>query len=388
MAKRLTPGPVLIAATGPNSWLGLVPHRGRSGRVPLFDETTTAAFVGNSFTQQFAVVPSMAHYVDATLSGAAVTLGPPPVLVDTISAGNDGYYPAMTLGGMCLYPAVDQRYGSALPDGEFDAIDAIASVAAGTYDYVILTSGFVQEDASLTPETVPGSGTDTVYLQPVRDIIAEIGSRISPAPTCIVRMTHEGYRINNDTDLVQFQDFVGRQVLGARQLEAEGILVVPEAYVYGRLQGAIGSDPVPAYSSLTHPSSSQPGNANIGWLSRTQGASGSFPFNTHLNVIATIVAAWTWGYMMWGVDPRGDTTFASPTGLPVPLSNFISPDGTLIYGGHATGVGNVPFDTGTNPDGPPDSDFVLEWNATVRGQMQDRIVEAIDDWRNGTTEFD
>lgn len=391
MRRRLTPGPIVAAPSGPNAWLSFVPRRGAAGFVPPWTGFESVAFVGNSFTQQFAVVPSMEHYVEAALDGAAVTMGPPPVLVDTISAGNDGYYPAMTLGGMCLYPAIDQRYGSGAA-GTLDAIDAIVSEPAGTYDYVTLTSGFLQEDASVTPDTI---GADNIYLQPVRDIISEIDSRLDPAPTCIVRMTHEGFRTNNETDLVDTENYIRRQVIGARQLESEGITVIPEHYVYSRLQyGAFGAGPtsytdaVPAYSALTHPSSSQPGNANLGWLSRTQGATGSFPFNTHLNVIATIVAAWTWGYMMWGIDPRGDTTFDSPTGLPNPLDDFISPDGTLIYGGHATGVGNVPFELETNPDGPPDSDFVLAWNATVRGQMQDRIVAAIDDWRAGTTEFD
>jgi len=361
---------------------------------PLFTGTSTVSFVGNSYTQQFAVVPSMAHYVDATLPGAAVTLGPPPILAGTIANGNDGYYPAMTLAGMALYPAFDQRYESGAT-GTLDAIDALASVPPGTYDFVVLTSGFNQEDPTAADETVPGSGADTVYLQPVRDIITEIGSRISPAPTCIVRMTHEGYRTNLDVDLTQVQDFLLRQVLGARQLEAEGILVVPEHYVGSRLQygafGTVGSGvdtPVPAYATLTHSGSLQPGGRNWGWLNRTQGTVAPFNFNTHFNVLSSIVAAWTWGYMMWGIDPRGDTTFTSPVGLPVPLSNFISPDGSLIYGGHATGVGNVPFDTDFNPGGPPDSELVLDWSLATQLQIQERIVAAIDDWLNGITEFD
>lgn len=358
---------------------------GRRAWTILMDGETSVAFVGNSFTQQFSVVPAMAHYVDAKIDGAAVDLGPPPVLTGTISAGNDGYYPSMTLAGMALYPAVDQRYGSG-SSGTIDALDAIASESPGTYDFVVVTSGFVQEDAGLTPSTIGG---EDVYVQPVRDIITELATLVDPSPQVIVRMTHEGYRVNNDTDFLQLQDFLGRQVLGARQLESEGIVVVPEHYIYSRLQGTVGGDGVPSYSALTHSSSSQPGNANVGWLSRTQGATGSFPFNTHLNAIASIVCAWIWGYFMWGIDPRGDTTFDSGSGLPGPtLDDFISPDGTQIYGGHNTGVGNFPFDTDINPSGPPDSEMVLPWNSTVRGEMQSRIVSAIDAWRMGTTEFD
>ena len=361
---------------------------------PVLDGTARIVAVGNSFTQQYTVTGAIAHYVNARLDDASITVGPPPVLPGTISGSStSGYYPRMTLAGMTLFPAYDQRYGSGL-GGTEDALDAIASQPANTWDYVMLTSGFRQSDPTEPEEVVPGD-TRPVALQAARDVAAELGSRLTPAPVAIIRMTHEGFVANGDPDLTSVEAYIQDQVAGARQLESEGWLVVPEHYVRGRLQygafGPVGSaltDPVPAYATLTHSTSAQPGNRNYGWLSRTQGTTAPFPWNSHQNVISSIVAAWTWGYWMWGIDPRGDTTFASPVGLPHPIDDFISPDGSLIYGGHATGIGNRPFDVAVNPSGPPDSEFVLDWSSTTQAQIQARIVAAIDDWRAGTTEFD
>ena len=378
----LIPGPPVILPPG--------------GDGAIFDDASVVAYVGNSFTQQFAIPDVVAHYVNTVLPGAVV-LGPPPHLGSTISSGNDGYYPAQTLGGMVLYPTIDQRAPG--NTGSNDAIDAMASQPLGTYGFAVLTSGFIQEETGvggIEPETVPGSGADTVVLEVKRRAITEIATRLGGQTQVLVRMTHEGYRTNNDADLTQVEAFIRRQVLGARQLEAEGLaVVIPTHYVWSRLQyGAFGpvgtalTDPVPAYAGLTHSTSAQAGGRNWGWLNRTQGTVAPFTWNTHQNALAAIVEAWLEGYLLWGIDPRGDTTFTSPVGLPSPLNNFISPDGLSIYGGHATGIGNYPFDPAYNPGGPPDSELVFDWSVPTQLQMQTLIVDAADDYVAGTTEFE
>jgi hypothetical protein len=373
----------------------LPPPSGGDG--PLFDASSRVAFGGNSYTQQFNIPRAMEHYVAARLPGATIALGPPPHLGTTIANGDDGYYPNMSLGGMTLFPTLDQREPG--NTGSTDAIDALASQPPGSVDFVVLTSGFIQEQTGvdgIEAETVPGSGTDTVVLEVKRRAVAEIGSRLGPFTSVVIRMTHEGYRLNTDVGLAQYENFVRRQVLAARALESEGIVaaVVPDGYVYARLTagafGPVGSgltSPVPAYAGLTHATSTQPGGRNYGWLNRTQGVVAPFAWNGHQNVLASIASAWTWGYAMWGIDPRGDTTFQSPAGLPSPFDAFISADGR-IYGGHRTGVGIAPYDLAVNPGGPPDSEFDLDWSLTTQQQIQDRIVAAVDDYVAGTTEFD
>ena len=378
----LIPGPPVILPPG--------------GDGALFNTDTTAAYVANSFAQQFQIPEVVAHYVAARL-GSVGTLGPPPHLGTTISSGNDGYYPAQTLGGMALYPTLDQREPG--NTGSTDAIDAMASQPLGTYDFAILTSGFIQEQTGvggIAAETVPGSGADTVVLEVKRRVISEIASRLGGQTQVVVRMTHEGYRTNNDVGLAQVESWIRRQVLGARQLEAEGLAVVLAIhYVWSRLQyGAFGpvgtalTDPVPAYVGLTHSTSTQPGNRNYGWLNRTQGVTAPFAWNTHQNAIAAVVEAWAAGYALWDINPIGDTTFQSPVGLLGRLANFISPDGMSIYAGHATGVGLYPWDPAYNPGGPPDSELVLDWSPPTQEQIQRRIVDAVDDLNNGTTEFE
>lgn len=371
------------------------------GEGPVFDGTVRAAYVGNSYTHNFDIPGAVQHYVNERLAGASVALGPPPHLGTTIASGNGGYYPAMTLGGMTLYPTIDQRQPDSNGDieGSTDAIDALASQPPFTYDSVILTSGFNQEQTGIDgieEETVPGSGSDTVVIEVKRRAISQIRTRLGGLVQVIVRMTHEGYRLNTDVGLAQYENFVRRQVLGARQVEAEGLVsaVIPEAYVWWRLvagaSGAVGNAPfdeVPAYAGLTHPQSTQPGNRNYGWLNRTQGVTAPFAWNGHQNAIAAVVAAWTQGYVLWGIDPRGDTTFQLPAGLPNPLDDFISGDGR-IYGGHATNVGNTPWDTSVNPSGPPDPNLALDWSLATQAQIQDRVVAACDDYIEGTTEFD
>lgn len=380
----------------PGGGIVLPPGGGGEGGGAVLFSDSSAAYVGNSYTQQFDIPAATQHYVNTRLPGGTANLGPPPHLGTTISQGDDGYYPAMTLGGMALFPTIDQRQGG---PGSTDAIDALASQPPGTYDAVILTSGFIQEqtgDDGIEAETVPGSGADTVVLEVKRRVISEIGSRLGPLTSVIVRMTHEGYLLNDDVGLAQYESFVRRQVLAARQLEVEAIAlaVIPEAYVWWRLvagaSGVVGnapSDPVPAYVGLTHPESTQPGNRNYGWLNRTQGVVAPFNWNGHQNALGSIVAAWTQGYILWGIDPRADATFQFPAGLPNPLDDFISNDGR-IYGGHATNVGNTPWDAGVNPGGPPDPDLVLDWSLATQAEIQDRIVSACDDYTEGTTEFD
>lgn len=375
-----------------------------------FGTAAAVAYIGNSYTQNYGGVPALLeHYLGERLAGSAVSLGAPPHLGTTIAnSGTDGWYPGMTLGGMALYPTIDQSSG-----GSTDALDAIDTVADDAYTAVTLTSGLRQESdvgdpgvtisdpTAVEREVLPGAGGTNpnvygVYLEVTRRVVAELQAEGSTAKV-VLRMTHEGFNANYDADEDRLTRTARLQVLGARQLVAEGVvdLVLPEHYVWHRLLRGSATPvpsgittPVPAYSALTHPQSLQPGNANLAWLNRSQGDSG-FALNGHQNAIATIVAVWAWGYMCWGIDPRGDTTFqGDPSGLPGPFDEMINPSGTRIYGGHNTGAGTVPYDTGTNPSGPPDGDLDLDWSSTTQGQIQDRIVAAIDDYIARATEFD
>ena len=367
--------------------------------------SVNVAFVGNSYTQNFESLPALIdYYLGEVLVGWSGTVGAPPHLATTIAnSGTEGWFPGMSLAGMALYDDVDQSSG-----GSTDAIDAILTTS---YDYVVLTSGFRQEsrpgdagvndDAFVTREFLDGAGATSgeqydVCLETVRRIATRLTAGGSTAPI-VVRMTHEGFNANDDTDLDTVERTVRLQVLGARQLLREGVVdrVVPDHYVWSRLQwgvfGDVGSgvtSPVAAYASLTHTDSSQSGGSNLGWMNRSQGDTAPFLNNGHQNALAMIVQTWIWGYAMFGIDPRGDTTFDSATGLPSPFDDMISPSGANIYGGHNTGLGNTPYDTGTNPSGPPDSELDLDWNATVRGQIQDIIVAAVDDFYDEETEFD
>jgi hypothetical protein len=377
------------------------------GTAAFADQSASGAWIGNSYTQDYGSLPdALQHVLDERIPTNTTSLGPPPDLGTSISQFVGGYFAGMTLGGMALYDEVDQSQTA----GTTDAVDAVNSLAPGAYDFVVLTSGFRQEsrpgdaavndDTAVAREILPGAGgTGTDYdvcLEVTRRVVSQLASGGSTART-ILRMTHEGQNANQDTDLADIERFVRLQCLGARQLESEGVvdLVVPDHYVWSRLQlGKFGTalagldGPVPSYASLVHDASQQPGNANVSWLNRTSGDTAPFPLNTHQNAIATIVQAWVYAYAVWGLDPRGDTSFDTAAGLPAPLNNMISPDGTRIYGGQNSGDGNLPYDTGVNPGGPPDSQLDLAWNATVRSEIQDRIVAAVDDWNAGATEFD
>ena len=377
----------------------------------LLDGTASVAFIGNSYTQNYGGMPALLQwYVNQRISGASVTLGPPAYLATTISQYTDGYFAGMSLGGMTLFDDVDQSQVPTDVDST-DATDAVLDAAADAYDYVVLTSGFRQEarpgdagvndDAAVARVILPGAGGTgeqyDVCLEVMRRAIAELETGGSLA-NFAVRLTHEGFNANADADLSDMERTLRLQILACRQLESEGDvdLIVPEHYVWSRLLwGRFGSSlsglegPVPAYSSLTHQNSNQPGGANLAWLSRSQGTVNPFPRNGHQNAIGTIVAVWTWGYLLWGLDPRGDTTFQQPAAnLPHPFDDMINPAGTRIYGGHNTGIGNNPYDTGTNPGGPPDSELDLDWSAATQTQIQDRIVAAVDDYLAGTTEFE
>ncbi len=361
------------------------------------------AFIGNSYTQNYGSLPTLLeYYLDQRLPGNTVSLGPPPHLGTSIANDTDGYYPGMTLGGMALYPTIDQRSNS----GTTDATDAVDSVANDFYDFVVLTSGFRQETevpGTIDYEVLSGAGGTNpnvygVFLEVKRRVRTEIITDDGSTAQVIVRMTHEGFNANADADLADSERTVRLQVLGARQLELEGVadVVVPDHYVWSRLQwGAFGSvgntptTPVPAFASLTHTNSLQSGGVNEAWLNRSQGDVAPFNRNGHQNAIATIVQCWLWGYALWGIDPRGDTTFSgSPSGLPSPFDNMLNAAGDRIYGGHNTGDGNFPYDTGVNPSGPPDSELDLDWSLTTQQQIQDRIVAAVDDYNAGTTEFE
>ncbi len=359
-------------------------------------------FIGNSYTQNYGSMPTLlAYYIGQRIGGATVDLDATPHLATTIAnSGTDGYFPGMSLAGMCLYPTVDQSSG-----GSTDAIDALDSVAIDTYDSVVFTSGFRRDDGAAPgldyelPNGIdPGANVNTygVNLEVARQVATLI--RAETSGSVILRMTQEGFNANTDTSLSDMERITQIQVLGARQLEAEGVVdyVVPDHYVWARLQwgsfGSVGSGvttAVPAYASLTHTNSSQPGGANLAWMNRSQGDTAPFSTNGHQNAIATIIHAWIWGYAMWGIDPRGDTTFQGPpTGLPSPFDNMLNSAGDRIYGGHNTGLGNLPYDIGTNPSGPPDSELDLDWSAATQLEIQDRIVAAIDDYNAGLTEWD
>ena|GEM_PF-2490038 len=381
--------------------------------VPSLGLDASVAFVGNSYTQNFGGIPALlAYYLGQRLAGSSVSLGPPPYL-DTTIGDNDGWFTSMTLGGMALHPTIDQSGGV----GSTDAVDAVLSVPSNTYDQVVLTSDFrrnqdLNPGAGIDWEVLPGAGgtnpnTHGVILEVVRRVASEL--RAGGVNGVVLRMTHEGFNPNADLDLSDFDRTVRLQVLGARQLENEGVVgaVLPDHYVLSRcVRGASGSvgsgltSPVPSYAALTHSNSLQPGGANLAWPMRSQGDVAVpidpedpdgptwFPRNSHQNAIATIIHTWAWAYALWDVDPRGDMTFSSPAGLPNPFDDLISPDGSRIYGGHATGAGNWPYDTGINPAGPPDAELDLDWSATTQLQIQERIVAALDDYYGRSTEFD
>jgi hypothetical protein len=367
----------------------------------LLGPTASLAFVGNSYTQNYNSLPSLLEfYLGQRLEGSAVSLGPPPHLETSIANRADGYFTGMSLGGMALYPTIDQSSA-----GSTDAVDAILSAPSNAYDYIVLTSGFRQDQrniaAGIDYEMLPGAGGANpnlygVILEIKRRIVLELATGGSTAGI-ICRMTQEGTNANADENLDRVERIVRLQVLGARQLQFEGIvdIVVPEHYVWSRLQwGAFGpvgstpSDAVPAFVNLTHGNSLQPFGRNCAWLNRSQGDQPPFNRNGHQNAIATIVHVWTWGYALWGLDPRGDATFSSPSGLPTPFDQMIRSDGLRIYGGHNTGFGNLPYDTTANPGGPPDSELDLDWSIATQQQIQERIVAAIDDYNAGQTEFD
>lgn len=366
-----------------------------------WNSSVNVAFVGNSYTQNYNSLPSaLDYYLGQRLPGWSGTLGPPAYLATSINSSTDGYFPGMSLGGMTLFPTYNQDQTGGI--GTTDATNAV--IADGPFDFVVLTSGFRQEGEvppTVEYELLDGAGGTNVnvygvILNTVRLASDELTAGGSTAPI-VLFMTQEGFNANDNSDLDDVERVTRLQVLGARQLEREGEVdrTVPIHYVWARLQwgafGNVGSgvtSPVAAYSTLTHDNSSQPGNANLAWLNRSQGDTAPFNTNGHQNIIATIVHVWTYGYAMFGIDPRGDTTFDSPTGLPQPFDDFISPDGTRIYGGHNTGLGNNPYDTGINPSGPPDSQLDLDWNATVRGQIQDIVVAAVDDYYAQETEWD
>ena len=368
--------------------------------------TDNIGFVGNSYRQNFGSMPTMLSFYLGERGVTAPTLGPTPHLPTTISPTSDGWYIAQSLGGMTLFPTIDQSGGT----GSTDATDAVGSQPDGTYDYVAMISGMRQDfppagvglDREFPNGVVGGSpGVDDVYLEITRQAIAEFNAASPTNPPQYIKiLTQEQFNNLNQSTLTQYENNVRIQVLGARTLESEGLLAmtVPEHYVWSRLmRGKIGTamagleGPVPAYTTLTHPTSGHPGGRNWFYLFRTNGASAPFNQNNHQNAIATIVAAWIWGYAAFGLDPRGDLTFA---GVPNPAMQsevrlMIEPtSGAQIYGGHRTGVGLDPWNTAINPGGPPDSNMVLDWSPATQLQIQERIVAALDDYYAGTTEFD
>lgn len=377
-----------------------LPGDGGGGDGGGYGNGSNIVFGGNSYTEENRGIPRLLAHNLSVRSGISATLGPPPYLGAGISIaqGSSGYFAGMTLGGMALYPTIDQRENG----GSTDLIDAIASQPVGTYDAIVLTSGFRQDVTGvggIEYEYLPGAGgTGSQYgviLEIKRRVIAEINSRVPSVPV-IIRMTHEGWNPNYYTDLSNYERLVRLQVLGARQIESEGIVqsVIPEAYVLKRLQagasGLVGSgavDPLPDYVGLLHASSLQPGGRNFGWSHRTQGDTAPFALNRHQNALSALISVWTMGYLLFGVDPRGDTTFNTNAGLPDPWDRLLSSDGR-IYCGQPVGLGYDPYNLSINPGGPPDSQLDLPIGAAIQARIQSLIVDACDDYTDGATEYD
>lgn len=384
--------------------------------------STRMALAANSFTGNFGgVYTHMVHLLTGALGPNSLQISPPPRLPTSITSDNDGYFAGMTLGGMALFPTIDQRQPG--NTGTTDFVDAVLAQPLGSYDYIVLTSGFLQDTvgvAGIERQVLPGAGGSDpnqfgVILEITRRIVQELRDA-GIASRILVRLTQEGFNPNGDADLVDAERRMRLQVLAARQLVAEGVVdaVLPDFYVFWRLMcGAAGpvgnapSDPVPAYAALTHANSLQPGGRNFAWPYRSQGGAPVpvdpadpegptwFPRNAHQNAVGTIVAAWASAYALFGLDPRGDTTFASPAGLPSPLNHMIRADGQRIYGGHNVSTqdppslaGLRPYDLSVNPDGPPDAELDFDWSTPTQLQIQDRIVPAVDDFYAQTTEFD
>jgi len=381
---------------------------------------TRMAFGGNSYIGNYrGLWQHTQHYLGQRLGANTLQLSPPPVLPQTIG-NDDGVFPGMTLGGMSLFPTIDQRQGG--NTGTQDFVDAVLAQPLGSYDYIAFVSGFLQDTvgvAGIDYEILPGAGGTNpsqfgVILEIKRRLVQELEAAGVTA-RFIALMTHEGFRPNEDADLADAERRMRLQVLAARQLVSEGVVdaVIPLSYAWSRAQyGAFGTvgtgptDPVPAYVGLTHTNSNQPGGRNWGWAQRSQGGEPVlidpggdpdgptwFPRNGHQSALGTILNVWALAHSLWGVDPRGDVSFSNPANLLNPLNHMIRADGLRIYGGHDVATqtslaGLRPYDTSVNPGGPPDSELDLDWSATPQGQIQDRIYAAVTDFHAETTEFD
>ncbi|MGH1343800.1 MAG: hypothetical protein ACRBN8_19745 [Nannocystales bacterium] len=349
-----------------------LPGGGDEGPFPsaLADFSASIVFGGNSQTFNYpwdanpvqGGLPSMIAYIlEQHLGGAAApTLGPPP---PTSISDAEGYYPGQSLSQMAFGGAPD------------DMIDAIAGGPAGTYDHAVFTSGFRQDGGF--PEELPPYN---VLLGNHRQALLELA--VGGIDSAYIRMSSEGFQIDNESDNTDFAFFVERLIRGARQLEGEGIgnltAVVPDLYVWYLLQIA---DPVPGFSSLTHPASLHPGNRRYGWLQRTQASGATFVLNAHQNYLGTIVNAYTWCYALWGVDPTGGPDlFAAPFGTR-PNDRWISAAGDQIYLGDSNGTGFLGGAT------PPDTPSIAPWNATIRADIRVRIRNAVDQYYSGATVF-
>lgn len=367
------------------------------------------AYFGNSFTlfwgnnDEGGLPLNLLHVLSSLVPGHTVTASAPPYLATSIANSNNvsGFYPGMSLGGMTLFPTIDQRTDNA---GTTDAIDALASVPNNTYDLIVLTSGMKRDNGSagtayeLPDGIIPTANVNTWGVN--LGIARQVGPlvRAESDGAVAMRLTQEGFNANDDVDLSDMQRIIEVQVRGARQLLAEGVIdhIIPDHWVWGRLLGIIGANPAPitAFAALTHSNSLQPGGRNYAWLQYGEGPAAPFDTNSHQNAIGTIVNAWIHALWMFGIDPRGDTTYSGdPSGLPAPLNNMLNATGTRVYGGQnidggvANQNGNLPYDLTENPAGPPDSEMDLDWSLTTQAEIQDVIYQAWVDWEAGTDEF-
>ncbi len=370
-------------------------------------------FVGNSFTQNLGELPNYIQYLlDQHQPTNTTTLGPPTPNLATTLGDTDGWFTGQGTSEMCF-----AGNGTTTTD----ALDHIATNGVGTYDSVVITSNYRQDGDSVSPPVTRedvGYGTNNqwiAYVEWLRLIAQELDSLGYTGPM-IVRMSQEGENWNGDTDFSDATRLQQVKMAAARRLESEAntasvplsVYNVPDHYVWYRL--CIGNEdgltfgngpqtPVPSFTSLVHQASLQPSSRNVSWCNRSNNDTnpplGDPPNrNSHQNFLATLINTWTWGYAVWGIDPRGDTSFDLPFTIPggnVNSQNFINTDGTRIYGGQAQGIGNVPYDPVspynliTVVNAIPDAELDLPWTAAIRTEIQDRIVAAVDDYYAGTT---
>lgn len=219
MPLRLTPGPVLLASTGPNAWLGTLPHPG-----DVVDDGSARAFL-NVVLGDDAI--SSTGSVDVSAS-ASVTLADDSVsstatVVDsveevtvvfpavTVAAANDlgpGY---QGLGGHTLYgagiPFADDAYWWVTVDG----VGANPQLAGMTgYEIALTGAGpFTGADVA-TAAVTAASGSGYTLVRTDASIVVS-GGGLDAAATVTAANSRTGYAARG-----------GGQIIGSTQTDAAG----------------------------------------------------------------------------------------------------------------------------------------------------------------------